>query len=129
MTLNERSTPNRNIANWFARLWAFLINPHPSIQDIGEKRRAQLLSIITLILTIAYLSALFSKPNSYSEFVALLLFTAIAYCLSRTAYYQIGTYLFSFGFTAFAYITLYLGTASSYSAAITTSVHISLIVA
>jgi GAF domain-containing protein len=129
MTLNESPTTKQNPANWFARLRRILINPHASVQDIGEKRRAQLLSIITLILTIAYLWALISRPNSYSEFVALLLFTAIAYGLSRTPYYEIGIYLFCFGFTAFAYITLYLGTASSYTAAITTSVHIALVVA
>jgi GAF domain-containing protein len=129
MTLNENPRTIQNPANWFARLFGFLINPHPSVQEIGEKRRAQLLAIITLILTVAYLWALISRPKLYSEFLALLLFTAIAYGLSRTAYYGIGTYFFCFGFTAFAYITLYLGTASSYTSAITTSVHISLVVA
>ena len=129
MILNKDPETIRTPANWFARLWAFLVNPHPSIQEIGEKRRAQLLAIITLILTVAYSWAMVSKPNSYSEFVALLLFTAIAYGLSRTPYYKIGIYFFCFGFTAFAYITLYLGTASSYTSAITTTVHISLVVA
>src|SRR6185295_16112004 len=129
MILNKESETIQPPANWFARLWGFLVNPHPSVQDIGEKRRAQLLAIITLILTVAYLWAMISRPNSYSEFVALLLFTAIAYGLSRTPYYEIGTYFFCFGFTAFAYITLYLGTANSYTSAITTTVHISLIVA
>jgi GAF domain-containing protein len=129
MTLNKDSETIQTPAKWFARLWGSLVNPHPSIQDIGEKRRAQLLAIITLILTVAYLWAMLSRPNSYAEFVALLLFTALAYGLSRTAYYEIGVYFFCFGFTAFAYITLYLGTASSYTSAITTTVHISLVVA
>ncbi len=129
MTLNENPKTIQNPANWFARLLGFLINPHPSVREIGEKRRAQLLAIITVILTVAYLWALITRPTSYSEFLALLLFTAIAYGLSRTPYYEIGTYFFCFGFTAFAYITLYLGTASSYTSAITTTVHISLVVA
>jgi putative methionine-R-sulfoxide reductase with GAF domain len=129
MTLNQNPKAIQNPANSLARLWGFLIDPHPSVQEIGEKRRAQLLAIITLILTVAYLWALISRPSSYNEFLALLLFTAIAYGLSRTPFYEIGTYFFSFGFTAFAYITLYLGTASSYTSAITTSVHISLVVA
>jgi GAF domain-containing protein len=129
MTWNENPKTIQNPANWFARLLGFLINPHPSVWEVGEKRRAQLLAIITLILTIAYLWAMISKPNSYSEFLSLLLFTAIAYGLSRTAFYEIGIYFFCFGFTAFAYITLYLGTASSYTSAITTTVHISLVVA
>ena len=129
MTLNENPKTIQNPANWFARLLGFLINPHSSVREIGEKRRAQLLAIITLILTVAYIWALITRPTSYSEFLALLLFTAIAYGLSRTPYYEIGTYFFCFGFTAFAYITLYLGTASSYTSAITTTVHISLVVA
>jgi GAF domain-containing protein len=129
MTLNESPKTIQYPASWLARLLDFLINPHPSVQEIGEKRRAQLLAIITLILTAAYLWALITRPTSYSEFLALLLFTAIAYGLSRTPYYEIGTYFFCFGFTAFAYITLYLGTASSYTSAITTTVHISLVVA
>ena len=73
--------------------------------------------------------ALISRPESYSEFIALLLITSVAYVLSRTPYYRIGTYFLCFSFTAFAYITLLLGTASSYSSAITTSVHVSLVVA
>jgi GAF domain-containing protein len=129
MTLNESPKTIQNPANWFARLLGFMINPHPSVQEIGEKRRAQLLAIITLILTVVYVWALISRPSSYNEFLTLLLFTAIAYGLSRTSYYNIGTYFFCFGFTAFAYITLYLGTASSYTSAITTTVHISLVVA
>src|SRR6266508_5505223 len=129
MILNDIQATNLNPVNWFARLWGFLVNPHPSVQEIGEKRRAQLLAIITLILTVAYLWALITRPTAYSEFLALLLFTAIAYGLSRTPYYEIRTYFFSFGFTAFAYITLYLGTTSSYTSAMTTTVHISLVVA
>jgi len=107
----------------------FLINPDPSVQEIGEKARAQLLAILTLILTIAYGSALISRPKSYTEFIALLAFTIIAYFLSRTSYFRLGIYFLCFSLTAFAYITLYLGTASSYSSAITTSVHVSLVVA
>src|SRR6266508_4765027 len=129
MILNDNQETNQNPVNWFARLSRFLVNQHPSVQEFGEKRQAQLLAIITLILTVAYILAMISRPNSYSEFVALILCTSIAYGLSKTRYYEIGTYFFCFGFTAFAYITLYLGTASNYTSAITTTVHISLVVA
>jgi GAF domain-containing protein len=129
MTLNKNQETNRNPVNWSARLWGLLVNPHPSVQEVGAKRRAQLLAIITVILTVAYLWAMISRPNSYNEFVALLLLTAIAYGFSRTPYYEIGIYVFCFGFTAFAYITLYLGMATSYTSAITTTVHIALVVA
>ena len=32
-------------------LWNRITAPHPSIQDVGEKQRAQLLAILSLILT------------------------------------------------------------------------------
>ena len=129
MTLNENQSIAQEPTRPRRRFWGLLVHPHPSIQRFGEKRRAQLLAIVTLLLMIAYLWAIISRPLSYNELVVLLLFTAIAYGLSRTRYYEIGTYLFCFGFTAFAYLTLYLGTATSYASAVTTTVHVSLIVA
>src|SRR5215212_9782141 len=128
MISSEYQDKNQNPVGGLRHFLSFMINPHPSVQEVGEKRRAQLLAIITLILTIAYVWALISRPDSYGVFILLLLFTAVAYGLSRTPYYEVGTYFFCFGFTAFAYLTLYLGTASSYSSAITTTVHISLVV-
>ena len=129
MAINETSRPTERSMSRFTRFWMVLIDPHPSVQEIGERARAQLLAILTLILTIVYGWALISRPSSYNEFLALLFFTFIAYVLSRTPYYRIGIYFLCFSFTAFAYITLYLGTASSYASAITTSVHVSLVVA
>jgi GAF domain-containing protein len=130
MALNE--TPRKTTQesrSWLIRFWMFLTAPHPSVQDVAERARAQLLGILTLILTIAYLWALITRPSSYSQFIALLLFTGIAYVFSRTPYFRVGIYFFCFSFTAFAYLTLLLGTASSYSSAITTSVHVALVVA
>lgn len=129
MSVNTPQIETEESVSGFTRFWMFLISPHPSVQEIGEKARAQLLAILTLILTVVYAWALVSRPESYNQFIALLVFTIIAYVLSRTSYYRIGTYFLCFSFTAFAYITLYLGTASSYSSAITTSVHVSLVVA
>ena len=129
MAMNETPTPTERSMSRFTRFWMGLIDPHPSVQEIGERARAQLLAILTLILTSVYGWALISRPSSYNEFLALLFFTFIAYVLSRTPYYRIGIYFLCFSFTAFAYITLYLGTASSYASAITTSVHVSLVVA
>jgi len=130
MTLNAtpKARPEES-RNWLTRFWMILTDPHPSVQDIGERARAQLLSVLTLILTVAFLWALITRPYSYDELIALLVFTGIAYVLSRTPYFQAGIYFFCFSFTAFAYLTLLLGTASSYSSAITTIVHVSLVVA
>jgi GAF domain-containing protein len=113
----------------FTRVWKFLIHPHPSLQEVEERSRAQLLGILTLILTLAYTAALMSRPTSYNDFIILLIFTLTTYIFSRTPYYRIGTYFFCFGFTSFAFVTLFLGSASSYSSAVTTTVHVSLVVA
>jgi GAF domain-containing protein len=128
MALNETSRTTEKPANWFSQLWMFLTSPHASVRGVGERERAQLLGTLTLILTAAYVSALMSGPTSYIEFAVLLFFTIVTYLLSRTPYYQIGTYFFCFSFTAFAYMTLFLGTASNYTSAITTTVHVALVV-
>lgn len=129
MSLEQTPKSGKEPANWSMRLWRSLINPHPSLKDIEDKTRARLLGILTLILTVIYVLALLSRPASYNVFIVLLFFTVTTYILSRTPYHQIGTYFFCFSFTAFAYITLIFGTASSYSSAVTTSVHVSLVVA
>jgi GAF domain-containing protein len=129
MALNETPSITQKPASLFSRLWVFLFNPHPSIQEVEERSRAQLLGVLTLILTLSFVAALISGPSSYADFIVLLLFALVTYAFSRTPYYRIGTYFFCFGFAAFAYITLFLGTATSYSSAITTSLHVSLVVA
>jgi len=129
MAFHTTRNISEQLISGFTRLLTLLTSPHPRVQDIGERARAQLLGIVTLILTIVYFWALFSRREVSNDFIALLVITILAYTLSRTPYYWIGIYLFCFSFTAFAYITLLLGTASSYSSAITTSVHVSLVVA
>jgi GAF domain-containing protein len=128
MALNESSRMTEKPASWLSQLWTFLTSPHASVQGTGERERAQLLGTLTLILTALYIRALLSGPTSYVEFVVLLFFTVVTYLLSRTPYYRIGIYFFCFSFTAFAYMTLLLGTASNYTSAITTTVHVALVV-
>ena len=129
MAFNDTRDMTEHPISGIKRLLTFLSSPHPAIQEIGERARAQLLGMVTLILTIMYFAALVLSPETYNDLVALLFIAILAYALSRTLYYRIGIYFFCFSFTAFAYITLFLGTASSYSSAITTSVHVSLVVA
>ena len=129
MASNVSSKTTQESASGFSRLWHFLVYSHPSVEEVEEKARAQLLGLLTLILSIAYIGALISRPDSNNEIIVLLAFTIIALVLSRTPYYRIGAYFFCFSFTAFPYITLLLGTASDYASAMTTSVHVSLVVA
>ena len=131
-----RAQRNWLIATWniisdflFAPLFKFFTGPHRSITDVVEKRRAQLLATITLILVAAFTWALFSNPTAIGTFIALLAITLISYVLGRSPYYHVGTYFFSYGITSLAFLSLYFGIASSFDSAISSIAHISLIIA
>lgn len=109
------------------QIWLRMIEPHPSIKMIGEFRRAQLLSILTLILSLFFIGALFSRPRGVGVFLALGGITITSYILSKTKYYRLGAYIFTYAFTAIGYIRIYQGTASSIESSIASTVHISLI--
>ncbi len=111
----------KNIASWYA--------PHPSVQDIGEKRRAQLLNIVTLILAATFIIALVARPASVSTFIALLTLSMVSFILGKTKYYRIGAAIFSFGFLSTAFLTLFLGTATGFEGSIFSTVPIALVVA
>ena len=129
MAINQKPGPWDIEESWTARARRFLIEPHPSIEEIGERRRAQLLSIITLALTGSFIWGLLSNPPTYSTFIVLCFTTLTSYLLSRSKYYRIGSYFFSYGFTSISYITLTLGTASSFENTITSIAHVAIIVA
>ena len=132
MTIHEASRTAENSATWFARLWTFLTDPHPSIQKAGERRRAQLSAMISLIIMGLLLLALLFGPSSRNALTALLILlviTGISFGLSRTRYHRAGSYLFSYGITSLAYISLLLGTASSFESAITTYAYTAIIAA
>ena len=111
-----------------ARLfWLRMIEPHPSVTEIGEFHRAQLLSMLTLILSVFLFIALLSQPKSIGVFLALVGITLTSFALSRTKYYRLGAYLFTYAFTAVGFIQIYQGTASSIESSIFSTVTISLI--
>ena len=133
MSINRTADQQKYWYNPFlaliAPLWNFFTEPYPSVQEVGEYRRAQLLSSITLILIASFTWALFSNPTSVTTFIALYLTTLLSYVLSRSPYYRTGAYFFSYGITSLAFFSLYFGTASSFDTAITSIAHVSLIVA
>jgi len=129
MTVNRTTTPTTTQANWSVRVWRFLTEPHSSIKDVGERRRAQLLSILSLILVLLFTIESLVRRQSNVGFIALLVITIISYGFSRTKYYQAGAYFFTFGFTSLAYILIFLGTAASFEIYVTSIVFVSLIVA
>ncbi len=110
-----------------SRTWRRFTTPHPSVKAIGDRRRAQLLSILTLILSFLFVGAVVYGPRSYGVFLALSGITLTSYALSRTEYFRIGTYLFTYVFTAIGYLRIYQGAADSMEAAVVSTVHVSLV--
>lgn len=111
MAVNKTSPIPNTLSGRLLQVWRYLTEAHPSVREIGERRRAQLLAALSLILTVSFVLALLSSPVSFTIFDILLALTLASYLLSRTRYYRVGAYFFSFGFTSLAFITIYLGTA------------------
>jgi GAF domain-containing protein len=109
------------------QIWSRMIEPHPSVKVISEFRRAQLLAILTLILSLFFIGALLSRPRTAGVFLTLGGITVVSYALSKTKSYRLGAYIFTFAFTAIGYIRIYQGTANSIESSIASTVHISLI--
>ncbi len=107
--------------------WQRLIEPHPSIKEINEFRRAQLLVILTLVLSSLLILALLSGPKSVDLFLTFGFVTLVSFALSKTKYFRLGAYFFTYAFTAIGYIRVYQGTASSVEISIGATVHIALI--
>src|SRR5688500_10885893 len=111
MATNRTSKTTGPRKNWLTPVWnslwdflfapvlKFFTQPHPSVKNVGEIRRAQLLATITLILVASFTWAVLFNPTAISTFIALYITTLTAYVLSRTRYYRAGTYFFSYGIT------------------------------
>jgi GAF domain-containing protein len=126
--LQPVNNQEQSLAQRARQIWLRMIEPHPSIKAVAEFRRAQLLSILTLILSILFISVSFFNPRSLGVFVELGGITLISYVLSRTKYYRLGTYIFTYAFTAIGYFRIYQGAANSIESSIVSTVHISLII-
>ncbi len=127
MTIEQPTTLSANRESQLQRVWRFLTTPHASVLDAGERRRAQLLAVLTLVLLVPLTLGILSGPTSYTTFIALYITTVVSYILSRTQYHRIGALFFTYSFTSLAYLGLLLGTASSFGNTITSTAHIAII--
>ena len=105
MTADNALVPGK--ATWIVRLWQTLIRAHSSIQEKGEIRRAQLLSGLTLVFSIAtglgtIASFLFRsraqggvRQVGSFELAALFLVFFFAYILSRNRYITLSSVFIS----------------------------------
>ena len=117
--------------SWRVRLQSFLqklIIPHPSILDEGKRRRAKLLSALSLILMSLMVLDL-AASGRIDIVLPLTAFALISYLLSRSRFFQVGAYFFIYSLTSVAYIRIYLGITDSVEKAIATTVPIALVLA
>jgi GAF domain-containing protein len=92
-----------------ANFWQRLIEPHPSLTEIGARHQARLIIIVALILTatnsIGALTSFLSTGEASAALVLLGLafFSGIGYGLARRRHYRIGGYLIVWLLTASAF--------------------------
>ena len=118
---------NPSLRSRLSQLFRKLVEAHPLITEIEEIRKAELLSTITLILTSLLLTGILTSSNNIEVFVVLICITLSSYLFSRTTYYRLGAYLFTYAFTAIGFITIYRGTATSIDIAVATTVHVAIV--
>jgi GAF domain-containing protein len=114
------------------RILTFLrraVQPHPSVTDTDENRRAQLLAILSLIQLVFVVLGLLSRPSSVGVFLVLGLIALACYGFSRTRYHKVGAYILSYFITSIAYVRIFAGTTDSIDSAVSASVHVSLVLA
>lgn len=110
-------------------IWQRLFEPHPSIKEVGIRRQAQLISIISLILAstnlIGALASYFSTRQITAGLVliTLALISGLGYSIARTRYYRVGGYLVVWLLTASAFAN------PSNAASISDSLYVYLIIA
>jgi len=80
--------------------WDPIFQPHPYLKDVGDRRRAQLVSIFSLglaCLTSLALPATFIARHQMTSaaniLIPVIIFFIIAYLLSRSIYYEIGSWI------------------------------------
>ncbi len=129
------SIPER--VTWLSKIWDWLVEAHPSITDIGERRSARLASsflfVIALLEFVGVLARLprvgllgaFSGPLGIS-----LIPTLFAYLISRTKRYPAAIFIFALTFGSLAYISILSeGAQADFGTLILIYVPLSLIVA
>ncbi len=91
------------------QFWLLVTRAHPNVKEIGNRRRAQLIAVLSLvILVINSLGILFVPTERISPTEVIILwilnaFFLISYILSRTTYFSVGAYLLSISFSLSGY--------------------------
>lgn len=109
-TDSSQLAPNRSAP--LARFWQALTSAHPSIQEVGERRLAQVAASLILIIGLFNLSGFLasSQNNNWADafgaFGTSLIGLPIAYAFAKSRSYRVGAFLFSLIFALSAYINI-----------------------
>ncbi len=96
------STPPR-------RFWEALTTPHASVTEVGARRQAQFLAVLSflilVLLVLQILAALARRDMALASILfILLLLVAVTYALSRSPRPHFGSILLVYGFVGFAFV-------------------------
>jgi GAF domain-containing protein len=134
MTNNLHGSTEPKRPSTLGRFWNWLVEPHSSISEVGQRRQVRLAATLTLVFTLFSLigtAASLTQASPSGGFLALgfsSLIGLISYALTRTRYHTIGSFLFVLGVSFSAYLSIYIGGARSFSATIYSFVPLALII-
>jgi hypothetical protein len=120
--------------NLLIRFWNWLVEPHMSITEVGQRRQTRLASSLTLVFTLLSLTGLMaslSQTSPSAGYIALgfsSLIGLLSYLLTRSPYYQLGSFIFVLGVSFSAYFSISTGGARSFSSTIYSFVPLALII-
>lgn len=92
-----------------SRILRLLVQPHPSITDVDDFRRAQLLAILSLLQLALIPFGLTIDAGVRPFLITYGIIAAISYILSRTKLYKGGAYLVAYFLVSFAYVRIFIG--------------------
>lgn len=100
-------TPLSTFRARFRNIFAWATAPHPDITNVEEHRKAELLAITTFMLSILLVVAILIGTYNFEFILILILTTISSYLFSRTTYYRIGAYLFTYSFIVVSFLGIY----------------------
>ncbi len=98
--------------SFLRRLFGGLFDPSPAVHDAGDRRRSQVLAIFSVLLAVSFLLGNLFTPADASTLISRIVFISgailfgIAYILSRTTFFNWGSWIIvaCFSFAPFAII-------------------------
>jgi len=128
MTTNHQFPIQTPMRGRFTTAWKRLTLPHPSVSSLVDRRRAELLSALSLVLSLLLILVFIANPSAFGVIFALTAITICSYILSRTIYFRSGIYLFTYGYTAIGFYRIFQGSAASLESSIYSTVFISILI-